>query len=149
MAPATTNTSTRSNFETARFILPDLVSGCHYPLRLNLDCYPVSRASEQWLLHGARLAEPRVTVFMGLHAGELTAACYPDADAFHLRVCSDFMNWLFNMDDWLDEFDVDGTWGMRECCISSFRDPINSQAETLCGKMCKSYVGLFYCKFSL
>ncbi|KAG2749955.1 terpenoid synthase [Suillus brevipes Sb2] len=143
MAPTATYTSTRSNFETARFILPDLVSDCHYPLRLNPDCYPVSRASEQWLLHGARLAEPRVTVFMGLHAGELTAACYPDADAFHLRVCSDFMNWLFNMDDWLDEFDVDSTWGMRECCISSFRDPINSQAETLGGKMCKSYFSRF------
>lgn len=149
MPPTATYTSTRSDFETTRFILPDLISDCHYPLRLNPDCYPVSRASEQWLLDGACLAEPRVTKFMGLHAGELTAACYPDADAFHLRVCSDFINWLFNMDDWLDEFDADGTWGMRECCISAFRDPINSQTEKLAGKMCKSYVGLLYHESSL
>ncbi|KAG2145306.1 isoprenoid synthase domain-containing protein [Suillus bovinus] len=141
--PTAAYTSTLSDKETARFILPDLVSDCHYPLRLNPDCYPVSRASEQWLLHGAHLAEPRVTKFMGLHAGELTAACYPDSDAFHLRVCSDFMNWLFNLDDWLDEFDTDDTWGMRECCISAFRDPINFQTEKLAGKMCKSYFSRF------
>ncbi|KAG2061081.1 terpenoid synthase [Suillus hirtellus] len=141
--PPTAYASTRSDFETTRFILPDLISDCHYPLRLNPDCHPVSRTSEQWLLDGAHLAEHRVTKFMGLHAGELTAACYPDADAFHLRVCSDFLNWLFNMDDWLDEFDVDGTWGMRECCISAFRDPINFQTEKLAGKMCKSYFSRF------
>ncbi|KAJ8594981.1 terpenoid synthase, partial [Rhizopogon salebrosus TDB-379] len=129
--------------EPAGFVLPDLVSDCHYPLRLNPHCYPVSHASEQWLLNGARLAEPRVTKFMGLHAGELTAACYPDADAFHLRVCSDFLNWLFNMDDWLDEFDVDGTREMRECCIAAFRDPVNFQTDKLGGKMCKSYFGRF------
>jgi len=144
MAPSATYTSTHSDPEPAGFILPDLVSDCHYPMRLNPDCYPVSRASEQWLLNGARLVEPRITKFMGLHAGELTAACYPDGDAFHLRVCSDFMNWLFNMDDWLDEFDVDGTSGMHECCISALRDPVGFQTEKLGGKMCKSYVNLFY-----
>ncbi|KAG2369007.1 isoprenoid synthase domain-containing protein [Suillus spraguei] len=143
MAPTATYASTHSDFETARFILPDLVGDCPYPLRLNPYCYPVSRASEQWLLHGAHLADPKVTQFMGLHAGELAAACYPDADAFHLRVCSDFMNWLFNVDDLLDEFDVDGTWGMRECCISAIRDPINFQTEKLAGKMCKSFFSRF------
>lgn len=122
------------------FILPDLVSDCHYPLRLSPDCYNVARASEQWLLQGARLVEPRVTKFMGLKAGELTASCYPDADAFHLRVCSDFMNWLFNMDDWLDEFDVTDTWGMRESCIGAFRDPIHFETSKLGGLMSKSWV---------
>ncbi|KAG2031237.1 isoprenoid synthase domain-containing protein [Suillus americanus] len=134
---------TAAQYRTATFILPDLVNDCHYPLRLNPNSYPVSRASEQWLIQGARLAEPKLTEFMGLQAGELTAACYPDADAFRLRVCSDFLNWLFNMDDWLDEFDVDGTWGIRECCLSAFRDPINSQTEKLSGKMCKSYFSRF------
>ena len=144
MAPPETHPTTVPDSEPAGFILPDLISDCHYPLRLNPHSYLVSRASEQWLLNGARLAEPRITKFMGLHAGELTAACYPEADAFHLRVCSDFMNWLFNMDDWLDEFDLDGTWGMRECCMSALRDPINFQTEKHGGKMCKSCVYLYY-----
>ena len=127
----------------AGFILPDLVSDCHYPLFLSPHCYNVARASEKWLLIGARLVEPRVTKFMGLKAGELTAACYPDADEFHLRVCSDFMNWLFNMDDWLDEFDVTDTWGMRESCIGAFRDPINFETNKLGGLMSKSCVFSF------
>ncbi|KAJ8597532.1 terpenoid synthase [Rhizopogon salebrosus TDB-379] len=143
MAPTATYTTTTLDSEPTGFVLPDLVSDCHYPLRLNPHCYPVSRASEQWLLNGARLVEPKITKLMGLHAGELTAACYPDADAFHLRVCSDFLNWLFNMDDWLDEFDVDGTREMRECCIAAFRDPVNFQTDKLGGKMCKSYFGRF------
>ncbi|KAF8135132.1 isoprenoid synthase domain-containing protein [Boletus edulis] len=103
----------------AGFILPDLVSDCHYPLFLSSHCYKVARASEQWLLQGARLVEPRVTKFM------------------------DFMNWLFNMDDWLDEFDVTDTWGMRECCIGAFRDPINFQTDKLGGLMSKSFFGRF------
>ncbi|KAH7928123.1 terpenoid synthase [Leucogyrophana mollusca] len=126
-----------------KFILPDLVTDCTYPLRLNPSCYKVARAAERWLLRGAHLSEARATKFMGLKAGELTAACYPDTDAFHLRVCSDFMNWLFNMDDWLDEFDVADTWGMRECCISAFRDPINFQTDKLGGKMSKSFFRRF------
>ncbi|KAG2031498.1 isoprenoid synthase domain-containing protein [Suillus americanus] len=143
MASPAANTFTLSNSEPTEFILPDLVSDIHYPLRLNPRYYPISRASEQWLLTGAHLTELEIITFMGLQAGELAAACFPDADAFHLRVCSDFLNWLFNMDDWMDEFDVDGTWGMRECCISAFRDPINSETEKLTAKMCKSYFSRF------
>lgn len=149
MAPIAAYTTNVPDSEPSGFILPDLISDCLYPQRLNPHCYTVSRTSDQWLLNGARLAEPRITKFMGLHAGELTAACYPDADASHLRVCSDFMNWLFNMDDWLDDFDVDDIWGMRECCISAFRDPINFQTEKLGGKMCKSCVDLSYHTFTV
>jgi len=142
-APTPTYSTTIPDSEPSEFMLPDLFSDCQYPLRLNPYCYPVSRASEQWLLNETSLAEPKITKFMGLHAGELTAACYPDADAFHLRVCSDFMNWSFSIDDWLDEFDVDGTFGIRDCCISAFRDPINFQTEKLAAKMCKSYFSRF------
>ena len=145
MSPTATYESAPEH-SCAGFILPDLVSDCHYPLLLSPHCYNVARASEKWLLQGARLVEPRVTKFMGLKAGELTAACYPDADEFHLRVCSDFMNWLFNMDDWLDEFDVTDTWGMRECCIGAFRDPINFETNKLGGLMSKSCV--FPCLFA-
>ena len=139
MSPTATYENTPEH-SVAGFILPNLVSDCHYPLLLNPHCYSVARASEKWLLQGARLVEPRVTKFMGLKAGELTAACYPNADEFHLRVCSDFMNWLFNMDDWLDEFDVTDTWGIREACIGAFRDPINFETNKLGGLMSKSCV---------
>lgn|ERR1700722_6738367 len=118
-----------------KFLLPDLVSDCTYPLRVNLHCYHVARASEQWLLDGANHSEKKAKAFMGLRAGELTAACYPDADAFHLRVCSDFMNYLFNLDDWLDEFDVKDTRGMAKCCIGALRNPHTFQTDKAAGKM--------------
>lgn len=120
------------------FILPDLVSDCPFPLRVNPHCNEVARASEQWLLKGANLSPGRAVAFMGLKAGELTAACYPDADPFHLRVCDDFMNYLFNLDDWLDEFDLEDTYGMAECCIGAMRDPMDFVTDKRAGNMTKS-----------
>ncbi|KAL0945451.1 hypothetical protein HGRIS_000941 [Hohenbuehelia grisea] len=125
------------------FILPDLVSDCHYPLRVNAHCFKVARASERWLLDAANHNARKRRAFMGLKAGELTAACYPDADASHLQVCVDFMNYLFNLDDWLDEFDVGGTHGMHRCCIDAMHDPLNYQTEYRAGKMTKSFFGRF------
>ncbi|KAG2128257.1 isoprenoid synthase domain-containing protein [Suillus clintonianus] len=142
VAPPATHTTTRS--EPSEFIvLPDLLGDCHYRLRVNPHYDMVSRASEQWLFDEGRLVEPEITKFVGLRAGYLTAACYPDADPFHLQVCSDFMNWSWKMDDWLDEFDVDSVLGMRECCISAFRDPINFHTNRTAGKMCKSFFSRF------
>ncbi|KAF8629977.1 hypothetical protein AX17_005542 [Amanita inopinata Kibby_2008] len=123
----------------SHFILPDLVSHCTYPLRVNANCYKQARASERWLLRGANHNKKRRAAFMGLKAGELTAACYPDADAPHLRVCDDFMNYLFNLDDWLDEFDVEGTCGMEKCCIGAMRNPINFQTDKKAGILTKSF----------
>lgn len=120
------------------FILPDLVASCAYPLRMNQNCDAVARESEGWLLEAANHDTRRRTKFMGLKAGQLTASCYPDADRFHLRVCDDFMNYLFNLDDWLDEFDPDDTHGLAHCCISAMRDPINFQTEKRAGIMTKS-----------
>ncbi|KAG2128275.1 isoprenoid synthase domain-containing protein [Suillus clintonianus] len=138
VAPPATHTTTRS--EPSEFIvLPDLLDDCHYPLRVNSHYDMVSRVSEQWLFDEGRLVEPEITKFVGLRAGYLTAACYPDADPFRLRVCSDFMNWSWKIDDRLDEFDVDSALGMRECCISAFRDPINFHTNKTAGKMCKSF----------
>ncbi|KAF9237780.1 isoprenoid synthase domain-containing protein [Melanogaster broomeanus] len=144
MSSTATNTSTRpSELLPASFILPDLVSDFPYPLRINPHSNDVVCASEQWLIEGVRLVEPHATKFMGFKAGTLCAFAYPNADASHLRVCADFMNWFFEMDDWLEEFDVDDTLGMRDSCIGAFRDPIDFQTEKLSAKMAKSFFGRF------
>ncbi|KAG2120310.1 isoprenoid synthase domain-containing protein [Suillus cothurnatus] len=103
----------------------------------------VFRVSEQWLFDEGHFVEPEITNFVGLRAGYLTAACYPDANAFYLRVCSDIINWSWKLDDWLDEFNVDSALGIRECCISAFRDPINFRTDKTAGKMCKSFFSRF------
>ncbi|PFH45586.1 hypothetical protein AMATHDRAFT_71495 [Amanita thiersii Skay4041] len=123
------------------FTLPDLVSHCTFPLRVNPSCSPIARASEEWLLAAANHTPKKRAAFMGLKAGELTAACYPDADPQHLRVCDDFMNYLFNLDDWLDEFDVEGTVGMERCCVDAMRDPVGYETDKRAGVMTKSFFG--------
>lgn len=121
-----------------KFVLPDLVSHCTYPLHLNPHCAPIARASERWLLRAAHHSPKRRLAFLGLKAGDLTAACYPNADPFRLRICSDFMNFLFNLDDWLDEFGVEDTHGIAECCLSAMRNPHTYKTSKRVGNMTKS-----------
>ncbi|EAU85264.1 terpene synthase [Coprinopsis cinerea okayama7 len=125
------------------FILPDLVNDCPFPLRVNPLCDEVGRLSEQWFLRHANYSPPRAVAFMALKAGELTAACYPDADAFHLRVSDDFMNFLFNADDWLDDFDIEDTYGLANCTVRALRDPVNFITDKRAGLMTKSYFSRF------
>ncbi len=122
------------------FILPDLVSHCPYTPRNNVHCNDQARKSERWFLGYAQHPEKKCIAFMGLKAGELTASCYPDANADRLRVCDDFMNYLFNLDDWLDEFDVDDTNGMRDCCIGGMLNPRGFETDKKAGLLTKSYV---------
>ncbi|KAG2364302.1 isoprenoid synthase domain-containing protein [Suillus spraguei] len=146
MASTATCTVTCPVFKSTEFIIPDFFSNCRYPMRLNPHCYSVSLASEQWLCSKAHLVEPESTKYTSLRAGYFASACYPDVDAFHLKVCADFLCWSFKLDDWLeiDRFDVNDAWGVRDCCIAAFRDPVNFQTERYSGKLCKLCVYFLY-----
>ncbi|KAG1725836.1 isoprenoid synthase domain-containing protein [Suillus lakei] len=142
MDSTATHTPTHIDSEPSTFIVPNLFNDCQYPLRQSPHRDPVSRASEQWLLNEARLVEPESTSLLQMDGAALAAACYPDADASHLRVCADVINFIFTVDDWL-EFRVVDARGARESCISALRDPINFHTEELAAKLCKSYFGRF------
>ncbi|CDO74937.1 hypothetical protein BN946_scf184945.g9 [Trametes cinnabarina] len=122
-----------------RFLLPDLVTHCPYPLRHNADGASVARASESWLLAEANFSPDCRVAFLGLRAGELTAACYPDADADHLQVASDFMNFLFTLDDWSDEFSAEDTYGLASCVMHALIDPQGFQTDKAAGKLAKCF----------
>ncbi|KAG2129186.1 isoprenoid synthase domain-containing protein [Suillus bovinus] len=139
LVPTVTQTTT-PDCEPSQFILPNLINYCPYPLRQNRHCHTVARSSDQWLIDVTpQLAEPEIRGYehTDMDTGTLAAVCYPDADEFHLRVCSDFLNWLFIVDDWM-EYNVVDVRKTRESCISALRDPINFDAEQLGAKMCKS-----------
>ncbi|KAI0649179.1 terpenoid synthase [Trametes meyenii] len=121
-----------------RFLLPDLVSYCPYSLRSNPHG-TIARDSEQWLLAEAHFTPDRREAFLRLHAGELTASCYPDADADHLKVGSDFMNFLFTLDDWSDEFDAKDTYGLAECVMRALENPVGYRTKKAAGKLAKSF----------
>ncbi|KAF9449745.1 terpene synthase [Macrolepiota fuliginosa MF-IS2] len=141
--PETLVSSTSKDKNPDHFILPDLVADCPYTPRSNPNCYEQARKSEKWLLSYAKHNPKKTAKFMGLKAGELTASCYPDADARHLRTCDDFMNYLFNLDDWLDEFDVNDTNGMHECCIGAMKDSAGFRTDKKAGLLTKDFFSRF------
>jgi hypothetical protein len=102
----------------------------------------VSRASDQWLADVAQLVEPEIKAYIDIDSGAFVALCYPDADAFHLQVCADYINWAFIIDDWMEYGTVD-VREARESCILALRDPINFETERVGAKMCKSYFSRF------
>lgn len=82
------------------FRLPDLVSHCKFPLTYHPQGDAVAHQSVTWLASSCPdLTARQRRALHGLQAGELTAYCYPTASAERLRVVSDFMNYLFHLDN--------------------------------------------------
>ncbi|PFH51684.1 hypothetical protein AMATHDRAFT_2790 [Amanita thiersii Skay4041] len=82
------------------FILPDLVSHCKFPLVYHPQGDEVAAQSVKWLDENCPdLNAKQRRALYGLQAGELTAFCYNTASPERLRVVSDFMNYLFHLDN--------------------------------------------------
>ncbi|KAG2047362.1 terpene synthase [Suillus hirtellus] len=139
---STVTHTTTPDCEPSQFILPDLINDCHYPFRQNPHCDAACRASVRWLMDVAQIVEPEIRGHIDADVNGLAVACYPDADSFHLQVCSDFLNWLFITDDLMESGVVD-VHEVHESCISAFRNPINFDTERLDAKMCKSILSRF------
>jgi hypothetical protein len=82
------------------FILPDLVSHCKFPLVYHPKGDAIALDSVTWLdTNCPDLNLKQRRALWGLQAGELTAYCYPNCTPQRLRVVSDFMNYLFHLDN--------------------------------------------------
>ncbi|KIM48679.1 hypothetical protein M413DRAFT_83524 [Hebeloma cylindrosporum] len=82
------------------FILPDLVSHCSFSLSYHVDGDEIAQRSVDWLNSRCPDLNPKQRhALRGLQAGELTAYCYHTATPERLRVVSDFMNYLFHLDN--------------------------------------------------
>ncbi|KAH9917528.1 isoprenoid synthase domain-containing protein [Amylocystis lapponica] len=125
------------------FAIPDLFSACPYTLRVNPNWAAVSAESEAWLLSGTDLSPKKQAALHGLKAAFLVAACYPDSDAYHLRVGTDFINYLFAVDDWGDEYDVEGNARLEADVMNAYRDPEGYQANSPAGTMAKDFMRRF------
>eukprot|EP00753_Platysulcus_tardus_P013398 PLAT3672.1.p1 GENE.PLAT3672.1~~PLAT3672.1.p1 ORF type:complete len:412 (-),score=-36.47 PLAT3672.1:340-1575(-) len=87
--------------EPDHFILPDLVGHCTFPLTYHPNGDAIAAQSVRWLDQMCPDLTPKKRkALYGLQAGELTAHCYPySITDNHLRVVSDFMNYLFHLDN--------------------------------------------------
>ncbi|KZT27334.1 terpenoid synthase [Neolentinus lepideus HHB14362 ss-1] len=87
--------------EPDHFILPDLVGHCTFPLTYHPNGDAIAAQSVRWLDQMCpELTPKKRKALYGLQAGELTAQCYPySITEDRLRVVSDFMNYLFHLDN--------------------------------------------------
>lgn len=117
---------------------PDLIGPIPFPLRLNPHTRFASADSDAFMDEMANFTEKQRTRFFGLNAGLLCGMCYAECGPEALRVCTDFMSFLFNLDDWSDEFDTTGTRGLEEVVMNTLRHPDTYHSDTVPAKITKS-----------
>ncbi|EJD02130.1 terpenoid synthase [Fomitiporia mediterranea MF3/22] len=129
------------------YFLPDLVGHCEFPLTYNPHGDTVAPEADKWLDQGCPELAPKARkALYGLRAGELTAFCYTSCDAHHLRVISDFMNYLFHLDnisdgmmtreaDVLSDIVMNALWFPDEYRLCKGQSP----EEISAGKLARDY----------
>ena len=137
---ATTAPHSLEDVRPTKLVFPDLISPCPFPLRMNPHCKRASASSKKWLLSGCRLSKKKRAAFHGLKGGLLTAMCYPRAPYTQMRVCCDFINYLFHLDNICDEMDDNRTVSTAGEVLGALRDPHNFRPSSAVGRLTKRYV---------
>lgn len=135
-SPASSSTSNQ-------IILPDLVSHCTFELRCNPHLKKIAAASDAWLTRSGNLSVKKQKALHGLKCGLLTAMTYPDCPEHELRVCCDYLSYLFHLDNISDNMESDGTVSTQRVVIDSLRDP-SFKSNSRVGKMTKEFVFSLY-----
>lgn len=117
-----------------KFILPDLVSHCNFPLRCNRHKRRITGETKRWLFKGDNLTGRARDKYHGLKCGLLTAMCYPDAAYPQLRLCNDFLTYLFHLDNLSDDMDNRGTRSVANVVLNNLYHPYHYSPERI-GKM--------------
>lgn len=77
--------------------------------------------------------------YHGLKAGLLTAMCYPGAGYPQLRVCNDFLTYLFHLDNLSDDMTDRGTCTTADVVMNSLYHPETYHTPARVGKMTRDY----------
>ncbi|KAJ7682965.1 isoprenoid synthase domain-containing protein [Mycena rosella] len=122
-----------------KFVLPDLVSHCTFPIRVSRHRKQITVETKKWLFKGDNLSGKVRAKFHGLKAGTLTAMCYPHAGAPQLRVCNDFLTYLFHLDNLSDDMDTRGTQTTADVVLNSLYHPHTYRSPARVGKMTRDF----------
>ncbi|TFK54635.1 terpenoid synthase [Heliocybe sulcata] len=111
--------------EPDHFILPDLVGHCNFPLTYHPNGDAIAAQSVHWLDRMCpELSPKKRKALYGLQAGELTAHCYPYSITDNrLRVVSDFMNYLFHLDNISDGMMTNDTERLADAVMNALWYP--------------------------
>ena len=72
----------------------------------------------------------------------MACMAYPLAPLRKVRVCCDFLNWLFHTDDLSDDMDDKSTDAIGKEVMAAFRQPHAYDPKTHVGKLAKRFVSL-------
>ncbi|KAF8889626.1 isoprenoid synthase domain-containing protein [Infundibulicybe gibba] len=122
-----------------KFILPDLVSHCKFDIHMNRHRKQVTTETKKWLFKGDNLHGKKRDAYHGLKAGLLTAMCYPTAGCPQLRVCNDFLTYLFHLDNLSDDMDNRGTRSTADVVLNSLYHPYTFRSSSRVGKMSQDF----------
>jgi len=122
-----------------KFILPDLASHCDFNLRINRHRKQATAESNRWLFCGDNLSRKSRKAIYGLKAGRLTSMCYPEVGFPQLRVCCDFLTFLFHLDDLSDDMDNAGTKAIADVVMNSLHHPYHYYSPTRLNRTTKEY----------
>jgi alpha-muurolene/germacrene-A/gamma-muurolene synthase len=111
------------------FVLPDLVSHCPFSPTYHNEGDAIATESLNWILSSSpHFTQSKVAAMQGLQAGELTAYCYNNCTSGRLRIVSDFMNYLFHLDDVSDGYLARDAKGLADVVMNAFEWPDSFRA---------------------
>ncbi|KAK1229843.1 Sesquiterpene synthase Agr1 [Marasmius sp. AFHP31] len=132
------STSATTTPSPSKFILPDLVSHCDFPLRVSRHRKRITTETKRWLFKGDNIVGKAQDKYNGLKCGLLTAMVYPDAAYPQLRVCNDFLTYLFHLDNLSDDMDNRGTTTTGDVVMNALYHPERYTSPRV-GKMTRDY----------
>ena len=98
--------------------------------------------TKKWLFKGDNLRGKKRDTYHGLKAGLLTSMCYPNAGCPQLRVCNDFLTYLFHLRNLSDDIDNRGTLVTADVVLNSLYHPHSFRSPARVGKMTRECVPL-------
>jgi hypothetical protein len=120
-----------------KIVIPDLVSYHIIDLKVNKYYEKAAAESVEWISRGDELDQKKRQSFHDLKAGLLASLCYPDASYQQLRVCCDYVNYLWHLDDLSDDMDDRGTKAIADEVLNSLYHPDSYQSSSRIGRMTK------------
>ncbi|KAJ7145758.1 isoprenoid synthase domain-containing protein, partial [Mycena epipterygia] len=118
--------------------LPDLAAHCTFSYRTNPSSKGIPAETKTWFFNGnAAYYEKQCESLNGLNPTLLAAVVYPDAGRPQLRVCSDFLAYLFLLDDLSDDLQTSDTASVADVVLNSFYHPHKFQSQNRLAEMSK------------
>ena len=123
-----------------KIVLPDIPAYCAFDIRFNRHTKHVSSASKKWLRRGIQMSQKKRRALDGLKCDVLASVCYPDAALPQLRVCTDFLTYLFFLDDISDEMDIQGTQDIADVVMNVLYHPHIRSSPSRVADLTREYV---------